>query len=94
MSPFSPTANEDINPIFLGPADKFGFRFRVKSVEERDALEAEELNRDRIRQILRRYGVVFRARASLDAAPRTGRRSRSSDYCPPVLIVDTLRGLI
>ncbi|MFI5369514.1 MAG: ATP-dependent helicase, partial [Spirochaetia bacterium] len=38
-----------------------GFWFRVtRGDEERDALEEEEVARDRIRQLLQRYGVLFR----------------------------------
>jgi ATP-dependent Lhr-like helicase len=38
-----------------------GYWFRVdRDPKERDALDTEELNRDRIRQALVRYGVVFR----------------------------------
>jgi ATP-dependent helicase Lhr and Lhr-like helicase len=37
-----------------------GFWFPVPRQAERDALEEEEVNRDRIRQVLQRWGVVFR----------------------------------
>ena len=38
-----------------------GFWFRVqRASEERDALDEEEIARDRIRQLLHRYGVLFR----------------------------------
>ena len=37
-----------------------GFWFRIHSEGERDALDEEESARERIRQVLQRYGVVFR----------------------------------
>jgi ATP-dependent Lhr-like helicase len=37
-----------------------GSWFRLPAGEERDALEREEVNRDRIRQVLQRCGVVYR----------------------------------
>ncbi len=55
-----------------------GFWFRVKGAEERDALEAEEINRDRIRQVLQRYGVVFREMLESELPPlRWGELFRS-----------------
>jgi ATP-dependent Lhr-like helicase len=37
-----------------------GYWFRLPAGSDRDALDEEELNRDKIRQLLARYGVLFR----------------------------------
>ena len=42
------------------PAAGFWFRPVLRDQEERDALDEEEISRERIRQVLQRYGVVFR----------------------------------
>jgi ATP-dependent Lhr-like helicase len=42
------------------PGAGYWFRVPLAPPSDRDALEEEELSRDRIRQVLRRYGVVYR----------------------------------
>jgi ATP-dependent Lhr-like helicase len=42
------------------PGSGYWFRVHAAGQNDRDALDEEELTRDRIRQVLKRYGVVFR----------------------------------
>jgi len=42
------------------PGSGYWFRVPIAAQDERDALDEEELTRDRIRQVLKRYGVIFR----------------------------------
>jgi ATP-dependent Lhr-like helicase len=42
------------------PGSGYWFRIQPTTKDSRDALEEEELMRDRIRQVLKRFGVVFR----------------------------------
>jgi len=42
------------------PGSGFWFRVQPAGKDDQDALDDEELTRDRIRQVLKRYGVVFR----------------------------------
>jgi ATP-dependent Lhr-like helicase len=46
-----------------------GYWFRLPRAAERDALEEEERNRDRIRQVLQRFGVVYREALENELAP-------------------------
>jgi ATP-dependent Lhr-like helicase len=56
-----------------------GFWFRVpREAVERDALDEEEIVRDRVRQVLQRYGVIFRELLEYELPPlRWPRLSRS-----------------
>ena len=95
------SASPQLRPLEDFPGRAAGFWFRIpRETAERDALDEEEITRDRVRQVLQRYGVVFRELLETELPPlrwpRLFRSLRLMEFSGEVVtgrFFDGIRGL-